>query len=185
ARRDRRRRAPHPPRGLGPAAGAVARLGRVGAGGPPPPSNRRQPAPPAAPSPESSARGAGWHDGWMRRLLVLGSTVVFLDVVFYTAITPLLPGYVHDLGLSKTAAGVLTAAYAAGTLLGSLPSGFVAARIGPRRALLAGLALLGLASITFGFANHVVLLDAARFVQGVAGALAWAGALTWLILAAP
>ncbi len=121
----------------------------------------------------------------MRRLLVLGSTVVFLDVVFYTAITPLLPGYVHDLGLSKTAAGVLTAAYAAGTLLGSLPSGFVAARIGPRRALLAGLALLGLASITFGFANHVVLLDAARFVQGVAGALAWAGALTWLILAAP
>lgn len=121
----------------------------------------------------------------MRRLLVLGSTVVFLDVVFYTAITPLLPGYVHELGLSKASAGVLTAAYAGGTLIGSLPSGLVAARVGPRKALLAGLALLGLASVTFGFAHHVALLDAARFVQGVAGALAWAGALTWLILAAP
>jgi MFS family permease len=121
----------------------------------------------------------------MRRLLLLGSTVVFLDVVFYAAITPLLPGYVHDLGLSKAAAGVLTSAYAAGTLVASLPAGFVAARIGPRRALLAGLVLLGLASFTFGFAHHVVLLDAARFVQGVAGALAWAGALTWLIMATP
>src|SRR5947207_15728645 len=62
------------------------------------------------------APAAGWQDGSMRRLLVLGSTVVFLDVVFYTAITPLLPGYVDDLGLSKSAAGVLTAAYAGGTL---------------------------------------------------------------------
>jgi MFS family permease len=47
------------------------------------------------------------------------------------------------------------------------------------------LALLGLASLVFGFSHHVVLLDAARFVQGVAGALAWAGALTWLIQSSP
>jgi MFS family permease len=121
----------------------------------------------------------------MRRLLLLGSTVVFLDVAFYSAITPLLPSYVDELGLSKGAAGVLSAAYAAGTLVASLPSGFVAARVGPRRSLLVGLALLGLASLVFGFSRHVVLLDAARFVQGVAGALAWAGALTWLIQSSP
>ena len=121
----------------------------------------------------------------MRRLLLLGSIVVFLDVVFYAAITPLLPDYVDDLGLSKAAAGVLSAAYAAGTLVASLPAGFMAARVGPRRTLISGLLLLGLASLVFGFAQHVVLLDAARFVQGVAGALAWAGALTWLILATP
>jgi MFS family permease len=121
----------------------------------------------------------------MRRLLLLGSTVVFLDVVFYSAITPLLPDYVDDLGLSKGAAGVLSAAYAAGTLVASLPAGFMAARVGPRRTLLSGLLLLGLASLVFGFGDQVVLLDAARFVQGVAGALAWAGALTWLILATP
>ncbi len=121
----------------------------------------------------------------MRRLLLLGSTVVFLDVAFYTAITPLLPTYADDLGLSKGAAGLLSAAYAAGTLVAALPSGFVAARVGPRRALLWGLALLGLASLVFGFSHQVVLLDAARFVQGVAGALAWAGALTWLIQSSP
>jgi MFS family permease len=121
----------------------------------------------------------------MRRLLLVGSTVVFLDVVFYAAITPLLPGYVDDLGLSKAAAGVLAAAYAAGTLIASLPAGFMAARVGPRRTLVTGLLLLGLASLVFGFARHVVLLDVARFVQGVAGAMAWAGALTWLIQTTP
>jgi MFS family permease len=119
----------------------------------------------------------------MRRLLLLGSTVVFLDVAFYTAITPLLPAYVDDLGLSKASAGVLSAAYAAGTLIASLPAGLMAVRFGARRALLAGLLLLGLASVAFGFGHQVLVLDAARFVQGVAGALAWAGALTWLIAA--
>ncbi len=121
----------------------------------------------------------------MRRLLLLASAVVFLDVVFYTAITPLLPMYADDLGLSKGAAGMLAAAYAAGTLIASLPAGFVAARVGPRRALVSGLLLLGLASLAFGFSHHVLLLDAARFVQGMAGALAWAGALTWLIMSSP
>jgi MFS family permease len=121
----------------------------------------------------------------MRRLLLLGSAVVFLDVVFYTAITPLLPMYADDLGLSKSAAGVLAASYAAGTLIASLPAGFVAARVGPRRAVLAGLLLLGLASLAFGFSHHVLLLDAARFAQGMAGALAWAGALTWLLMSSP
>jgi MFS family permease len=121
----------------------------------------------------------------MRRLMVIGSAVVFLDVVFYAAITPLLPGYVDDLGLSKTSAGVLSGAYAAGTLVASLPAGFMAARVGPRRTLLAGLALLGVASLAFGFGHHIALLDAARFIQGIAGALAWAGAITWLMVTAP
>jgi MFS family permease len=120
----------------------------------------------------------------MRRLLFIASAVVFLDVVFYAAITPLLPAYVDDLGLSKTAAGILSGAYAAGTLVASLPAGFMAARLGPRRTLIAGLALMGAASLAFGFGQHILLLDLARFVQGAAGALAWSGAITWLMVTA-
>ena len=52
----------------------------------------------------------------MRRLLLLVSAIVLVDTMFYAAITPLLPSYSEDLGLSKSAAGVLTAAYPAGTL---------------------------------------------------------------------
>lgn len=121
----------------------------------------------------------------MRRLLILVSTMVFFDVVFYSAIAPLLPDYVAEFGLSKAEAGVLAGAYAAGTLLASLPAGLLATRLGPRRTVIAGLLLLGGSSAVFGFAEEIGLLDAARFVQGVSGALIWSGALTWLITTAP
>jgi MFS family permease len=107
--------------------------------------------------------------------------MVFFDVAFFSAIAPLLPDYVSQLGLSKAQAGILSASYAAGTLLASLPAGLLAARIGPRRTVIAGLLLLGVASVAFGFAQTFALLDAARLVQGGAGALIWSGALTWLI----
>jgi MFS family permease len=111
--------------------------------------------------------------------------MIFFDVAFFAAIAPLLPGYVDDLGLTKAEAGLLSASYATGTLLGALPAGFVASRMGPRRTVIFGLLLLGCTSVVFGFANQIGLLDGARFIQGIAGALIWAGALTWLISVAP
>ena len=121
----------------------------------------------------------------MRRLLILASAMVFFDVAFYAAIAPLLPDYAADFNLSKAEAGILAAAYAAGTLIASLPAGLVATRLGPRRTVIGGLLLLGASSLVFGLAREIALLDAARFVQGVSGALIWAGALTWLITTAP
>jgi MFS family permease len=121
----------------------------------------------------------------MRRLFVLVAAVIMLDTMFYAAITPLLPEYADDLGLSKTAAGVLSASYAAGTLIAALPSGFLAARIGSRRTMLVGLALIAVSSVAFAFAETAPVLDLARFAEGVGGACAWTGGLTWLMSAAP
>ena len=121
----------------------------------------------------------------MRRLLILACSIVFLDVSFYAAIAPLLPSYVDDLDLSKAQAGVLSASYAAGTLIAALPAGLVAARVGPRLTAIAGLVVLGLSSLAFGFSDQIALLDAARFCQGVGGAMAWAGSFTWIITRAP
>jgi MFS family permease len=121
----------------------------------------------------------------MRRLLFLASAMIFFDVAFFAAIAPLLPDYVDDLGLTKAQAGVLSASYAAGTLLASLPAGFVASRVGPRRTVICGLLLLGVSSLVFGQVDEIDLLDATRFTQGIAGALIWAGAMTWLITSSP
>jgi MFS family permease len=121
----------------------------------------------------------------MRRLLVLASAMVFLDLTFFTAIAPLLPTYQHDLGLSTAQAGILSAAYAAGALVASLPAGYVASHFGPRRTVICGLLALGLASVLFGFLKSPWPLDGARFIQGIAGALIWSGALTWLINSYP
>jgi len=121
----------------------------------------------------------------VRRLLILASAMVFFDVAFYAAIAPLLPDYVAEFGLNEAEAGILAAAYAAGTLIVSLPAGLLATRIGPRRTVIIGLLLLGVSSVVFGFGKQIAVLDAARFAQGVSGALIWSGALTWLITTAP
>ncbi|MGH2948732.1 MAG: MFS transporter [Solirubrobacteraceae bacterium] len=121
----------------------------------------------------------------MRRLLAFVCVVVFVDTMFYAAIVPLLPELSDRFGLSKTAAGVLAGAYAAGTFVGALPGGWLAARAGVRPTVLMGLGLLVAASIAFAFADSVVVLDVARFAQGVGGAASWAGALGWLIEASP
>lgn len=121
----------------------------------------------------------------MRRLFFLVAAVVLVDTMFFAAVAPLLPHYSDELDLSKTAAGMLTAAYPAGTFAGSLPGGWLAARWGVKPTLICGVAMLGVTSLVFGFANHIVLLDAARFVQGIGGAFMWAAGMAWLVSAAP
>src|SRR5437763_5568433 len=121
----------------------------------------------------------------MRRLLAMVAAIVLVDTMFYAAIAPLLPYYSHHFHLAKAQAGVLAAAYAAGTLLGSIPAGWMAARVGVRATILTGLGLMIGSSVVFAFAQDVALLDWARFVQGVGGAGSWAAGLAWLIGRAP
>ena len=117
----------------------------------------------------------------MRRLFLLVSAVVLVDTAFYAAIVPVLPHYADELDLSKSAAGILTASYAAGTLVGSIPAGWLAARVGVKPILLLGLGLLAVTSVAFGLAEDIVLLDVTRFVQGVGGACSWAAGMAWLV----
>jgi len=121
----------------------------------------------------------------MRRLLLLVASLVFVDTMLYAALTPLLPHFAHTLHLSKAGAGVLVAAYAAGALVGGLPGGAAAARLGPQRAVLVGLTLMGLASLGFAFVHGFWPLFAARFLQGAGSGFTWAGAFAWLLAAAP
>ena len=121
----------------------------------------------------------------MRGLLALVSSIIFVDAMLYTALTPLVPGYAEEFGLSKTGAGLLVGAFGAGALFGGIPGGLAAARFGPRTAVIGGLVLLGIASLAFAVAGGVVALGIARFVQGFSSTVTWAGALAWIAGVAP
>jgi MFS family permease len=121
----------------------------------------------------------------MRRLLLLVSVLVLVDTMLYAAMIPLLPHFATELHLTKAGAGALVAAYAAGALIGGLPGGRAAALLGPRRAVLVGLALMGLSSVGFALAHSFGELLSARAVQGMGSAFTWAGAFSWLVNSAP
>jgi MFS family permease len=123
--------------------------------------------------------------GGMRRLLVLVSSIIFVDALLFTALTPLVPTYVDEFDLSKAGAGLLVGAYGAGALLGGIPGGLAAARFGPKRAVVGGLLLLAVASFAFAAADSATALGLARFVQGIASTATWAGALAWISVTAP
>ena len=121
----------------------------------------------------------------MRRLLLLVGAVVFVDTMFFAALTPLLPDFAARLGLSKAEAGALAGAYAAGALVGGIPGGLSAARFGVKPTVLLGLGGMAVTTVTFGFAEVYWLLVVARFLQGSASAFSWTAALSWLVAAAP
>jgi MFS family permease len=121
----------------------------------------------------------------VRRLLILCCAIVLVDTIFYAALTPLVPYFNEEFGLSKSAVGLLGGAFGAGVLAGAAPGGYLASRVGVRASALAGLALMSLTSVGFALADETWLLVVTRFVGGFGSALSWVAAFTWLVARAP
>jgi len=118
--------------------------------------------------------------GSSRRLTLYAGGVFAVESGFFAVIPPLVPGLVQEAHLTTTEVGVMVAAYPAGVVIGALPSIKLVERLGVRATVFVGLGLLFLATIGFALGRNGLTLDAARFLQGFGGAVAWAGALAWL-----
>ena len=121
----------------------------------------------------------------MRRLLAVVVLVTFFESTFFAALAPLLPHLKDELGFSKSAAGLLTSAYAIGVALVAIPGGLLGARIGSKRVALVGIFVISLGSVAFGFADTLWQLLLARGLQGLGAGMAWTSAFSWLIAASP
>ncbi len=104
----------------------------------------------------------------LRQLSVLMATV-FVDMVGFLIVHPLLPFYAESLGATATMVGLLVAIFAAAQLLSSPYWGRLSDRYGRRPLLIAGLLISAAAFGLFGFATSIWMLFVFRFVQGVGG----------------
>jgi MFS transporter, DHA1 family, tetracycline resistance protein len=95
--------------------------------------------------------------------------IVFIDLLGFGLILPLLPYYAESFGASDTVVGLLVASYAAAQLVGAPLLGRLSDRFGRRPILL--LSLLGtlFSFLLLGFAKTLGVLFVARIFDGITG----------------
>jgi MFS family permease len=120
----------------------------------------------------------------VKRLLLLIYALVLLDEVMLLSIVPLVPSYSADFGLSGLGSGALLSIGSLAIVVGSIPAGVAADRLGSRRVTLAGGSLLALSCLGQALAPDFWTLLAARSAFGVASAVVWSAGLSWLAYSA-
>ena len=95
--------------------------------------------------------------------------IVFVDLLGFSLILPLVPFYAKEFGASDTIIGLLVASYAAAQLIGAPILGRLSDRYGRRPVLL--LSILGtvIGFIMLGIANSLWMLFASRILDGLTG----------------
>ncbi|MFZ0773604.1 MAG: MFS transporter [Candidatus Sulfotelmatobacter sp.] len=104
--------------------------------------------------------------GQRRTLLAaaLGWALDAFDAMLYALVLALL---MRDLGMSKTTAGLLGTLTLLASGMGGILFGFLADRVGRKRALMASILTYSVCSFASGLATSIAMLAAARFVLGL------------------
>ena len=95
--------------------------------------------------------------------------IVFVDLLGFSLILPLVPFYAKDFGASDTVIGLLVASYAAAQLIGAPILGRLSDRLGRRPVLLISILGTAIGFIILGIANQLWLLFLSRILDGLTG----------------
>ncbi len=95
--------------------------------------------------------------------------IVFIDMLGFGLILPLLPYYAETFGASDTIIGLLVASYAAAQLIGAPILGRFSDRFGRRPVLLISLFGTLVGFLLLGFARTLLVLFLARILDGLTG----------------
>src|ERR1700732_4236291 len=104
--------------------------------------------------------------GQRRTLLAasMGWALDAFDAMLYSLVLALL---MRDLGMSKTVAGLLGTLTLLASGIGGVAFGFLADRIGRKRALMLSILTYSVCSFASGLATSILMLAVARFILGL------------------
>ena len=103
-----------------------------------------------------------------RRLFTI-FIIVFVDLLGFSLILPLLPYYAETFGATPTITGLLVASYALAQLFGAPLLGRLSDRVGRRPVLIVSIFGTFLGFLVLGFARALWVLFAARIIDGLTG----------------
>jgi len=95
--------------------------------------------------------------------------IVFIDLLGFSLILPLLPFYAETFGATPSLIGLLVASYAAAQLVGAPLLGRLSDRYGRRPVLVVSLMGTFIGFLLLGFANSLWMLFASRLLDGFTG----------------
>ncbi len=95
--------------------------------------------------------------------------VVFIDLLGFSLILPLLPYYAETFKANQTVTGILIASYAVMQLIGAPILGRLSDRFGRRPVLLVSVFGTFLGFLLLGFANALWMLFVSRIIDGITG----------------
>jgi len=95
--------------------------------------------------------------------------IVFIDLLGFGVIIPLLPAYAASFGLNETAIGLLLASYSAMQLIGAPVLGRISDRVGRKPLLLVSQAGTLIGFVILALANSAPLLFLSRLLDGFTG----------------
>lgn len=105
---------------------------------------------------------------------------IFVDLMVYGLMVPVLPGRASGLGASQGDIGLLLGVYGLAVVLATPAFGVLVDRFGSRRPMVLGLLGLAAATLLFAYAPGLGWLFAARALQGVSAAASWVAGLALL-----
>ncbi|HTY92127.1 MAG TPA: MFS transporter [Methanocella sp.] len=113
-------------------------------------------------------------------IFALVSAAIFMDMMVYTLVIPVLPSYATKLGADTVAIGIIYGAFSVSLLLFSIPFGILSDRLGRRSFMMLGMLSLAATNVLFALSADVRVLIAARLLQGMSGAATWSAGLAML-----
>src|SRR3954466_6644952 len=112
--------------------------------------------------------GEGPH---FRTIALIVGAAVFMEQMDGTILATALPGMARDLGVSAPSLSIALTSYLISLAVFIPASGWLADRLGARKVFMGAIALFTLSSVLCAFSPNVPLLVAARFLQGMGGAM--------------
>lgn len=107
--------------------------------------------------------------GMRKASLAVIFTIVFIDLIGFGIVIPILPLYAERFGASPLIIGILLAVYSLMQSIFAPLLGRLSDRIGRRPVLLVSIAGSAAGFLLMGMANSLVLLFAARIIDGITG----------------
>ncbi len=127
----------------------------------------------------------GIREVWGNRSVRVVTLVVFVVMLGFGIVAPILPLYARSFGVSYEAASLLISAFAFTRLIFDLVAGPLIDRFGERRCASAGIFFVGVTSVLTGLAPSFTLAVVFRGIGGAGSAVLFAALYSYLLKVVP